>query len=209
MGEGKFRIHSVGSPGIDGIHQLSFHRPAIENYALLVLHPCSPDPDAEELLAKQTLQITLESGLTDVVIIYPNNDPGCTGIIARWESSKTEPRVTIFRDLPRQTFLGYLKHAAVLVGNSSSGIIEAASFGTPVINIGDRQKGRERNKNVIDVPANAAAIRRALKKVWNNGRPIRFPKKNIYGSGRTSEKIANILASVPLDDRLRRKLISY
>jgi len=133
---------------------------------------------------------------------------GSTGIIAAWESLKA-PTVTIHRNLPRSTFLGYLKHAALLVGNSSSGIIEAASFGTPVINIGDRQKGRERNKNVIDVPANAPAIRRALKKVWNNGHPLRFPKKNIYGSGRTSEKIAHIIATTPLDERLRRKLIAY
>ena len=111
--------------------------------------------------------------------------------------------------MPRELYLGLLKHAALLIGNSSSGIIEAASFGTPVINIGDRQKGRERNTNVIDVPANATAIRRALVKVWNNGRPIRFPKHNIYGSGRTSQKIARILATIPLDDRLRHKLIAY
>lgn len=209
MGEDKFRIHLVGSPGIDGIDRLLLGRVTIENYALLVFHPCSPDPDAEELLAKAILQTTLDAGFDHIVIVYPNNDPGCTGIIAAWESAKKEPRATIFRDLPRRKFLGYLKHAAVLVGNSSSGIIEAASFGTPVINIGDRQKGRERNANVIDVPADAAAIRRALKKVWNNGHPLRFPKKNIYGTGPTSQKIAHILATIPLDERLRRKLIAY
>lgn len=141
-----------------------------------------------------------------VIAIYPNNDPGSAGIIRVWES---DAWLVSFRDLSRPHFLEILSNAAVLIGNSSSGIIEAATFGTPVINIGDRQKGRERNENVIDVPANPAAIRRALKKVWNNGRPIRFPKKNIYGSGRTSEKIAHILATIPLDDRLRQKLIAY
>src|SRR5205085_2641550 len=148
-----------------------------------------------------------------LVFIYPNNDPGSAGIIRNLEESKRivdNVYAALFHnDLPRNRFLTYLKHAAVLIGNSSSGIIEAASFGTPVINVGDRQKGRERNNNVIDVPANAAAIRRALEKVWNNGRPIRFPRKNIYGSGRTSDKIARILATIPLDERLRRKLIAY
>ena len=208
LGEDSWRIKQVGSPGIDGIHEQSGQKASLKNFALLVLHPFSPDPDSEQLLSKGTLRSIQESGIAHTIIIYPNNDPGSTGIIAAWESLKA-PTVTIHRNLPRSTLLSYLKHAVVLVGNSSSGIIEAASFGTPVINIGDRQKGRERNKNVIDVPADPAAIRRALKKVWNNGRPIRFPKKNIYGSGRTSQKIAHILATIPLDDRLRRKLISY
>jgi GDP/UDP-N,N'-diacetylbacillosamine 2-epimerase (hydrolysing) len=149
--------------------------------------------------------------------VYPNNDPGSDGIIQYLDGLEEHLErhldnqyfAAFFRNMPRPLYLTCLKNAAVLIGNSSSGIIEAASFGTPVINIGDRQKGRERNKNVIDVPANAAAIRRALKKVWNNGHPIRFPRHNIYGSGRTSQKIAHILATIPLDERLRRKLIAY
>ena len=209
LGEDRFRIHRVGSPALDGIDRIAKVAMPFGNKsphsALIVLHPVSPDIQSEARLAKAIL--TAAKKIFDMVIaIYPNNDPGSKGIIRVWES---DPLLLSFRDLSRPHFLEILSNTSVLVGNSSSGIIEAASFGTPVINIGDRQKGRERNANVIDVPANPAAIRRALKKVWNNGRPIRFPRKNIYGSGRTSEKIAHILATIPLDDRLRRKLIAY
>jgi GDP/UDP-N,N'-diacetylbacillosamine 2-epimerase (hydrolysing) len=209
LGEDQFRIHRVGSPALDGIDGIAkvavpFSKASV-HLALIVLHPVSPHIQSEARLAQAILTVANEI-FDAVVAIYPNNDPGSAGIIRVWESDSL---LLSFPDLSRPHFLKILSNATVLIGNSSSGIIEAASFGTPVVNIGDRQKGRERNANVIDVPANAAAIRRALKRVWNNGRPIRFPRKNIYGSGRTSEKIARILASIPLDERLRRKLITY
>ncbi len=217
LGEDRFRIHLVGSPAIDLIMEEAWDwpesgdAPAKNRYALLVLHPTEPDDVSQQKLARKLVKLTVDNGFNHTFVIYPNNDPGSRAIIRAWDAleSMQYSDVSFYRDLPRSIYLGLLRHAAVLVGNSSSGIIEAASFGTPVINIGDRQKGRERNANVIDVPADAASIRRALKKVWNNGNPKRFPKKNIYGAGPTSEKIAHILATVALNERLRRKLISY
>lgn len=222
LGEDKWRIKLVGSPGIDGITAnvtdfsvLANEVPNLhpQRYAVVLMHPTAPD-DKLEFNRMSTIVTALRAIPFEILVfIHPNNDPGSGGIIRCFSENERivdNAYAAIFhKDMPRRLFLTYLKHAAVLIGNSSSGIIEAASFGTPVINIGDRQKGRERNKNVFDVPANAAAIRRALNKVWNNGRPIRFPKQNIYGSGRTSEKIARILATIPLDQRLRRKLIAY
>ncbi len=210
LGEDKFRIHSVGSPGLDNILETAADSGDVSGrFALIMFHPTSPDVHSEESVAGEILSAVLGADFERMVIFQPNNDPGCQGIRRAWEKNRANPRIKLLDGLARNLFLGLLRDAAVLVGNSSSGIIEAASFGTPVINIGHRQKGRERNKNVIDVPAKASAIRLALKRVWNNGQPIRFPKKNLYGSGRTSEKIARILATVALDDRLRRKLISY
>ena len=217
MGEDRFRIHLVGSPAIDLIMEEAWDwpespdAPPKRRYALLVLHPTRAEDASQQMLARKLVQLTADTGFNHTFAIYPNNDPGSRGIIRAWDAlqARQYSDVSFYRDLPRSIYLGLLRNAAVLIGNSSSGIIEAASFGTPVINIGDRQKGRERNKNVMDVPADPAAIRRALKQVWNNGHPIRFPKKNIYGSGRTSEKIARILAAIPLDQRLRRKLITY
>src|SRR5258706_6533555 len=177
------------------------------------MHPTSPNEQLEFSRMKSVIDALRGVPFEILVFIYPNNDPGSAGIIRHFNQTSrildNTYAIVVCKDMPRARFLTYLQNAAVLVGNSSSGIIEAASFGTPVINIGDRQKGRERNKNVIDVPADASAIRRALKKVWNNGHPIRFPQNNIYGSVRTSQKIAHILASIPLDDRIRRKLIAY
>jgi len=187
MGEDKWRIKLVGSPGIDGIRTHGLPFSALQNdlpwlgpqrYAIVLMHPTSPDNQLESDHISKITTVLSTIPFDLLVFIYTNNDPGSGGIIRHLNENKRmidNAHAAVFhKDLPRDHFLTYLKHAAVLIGNSSSGIIEAASFGTPVINIGDRQKGRERNQNVIDVPANAAAIRRALKKVWNNGRPIRF-----------------------------------
>jgi UDP-N-acetylglucosamine 2-epimerase len=103
-----------------------------------------------------------------------------------------------------------LRDATVLVGNSSSGIIEAASLGTPVIDVGTRQCGRARSQNATNVPYSEAAIRRELKRIWNDGRPRRFRGRNVYGGGGAGRKIADALARLNLSDpRLRRKLIAY
>ena len=99
--------------------------------------------------------------------------------------------------------------AALLAGNSSSGIIEAASFGTPVIDVGPRQRGRERGGNVVSVPFEESRIARAIRDVWNNGRPRRSRAGNIYGGAGAGRRIAAVLAKVPLDARTLRKLIAY
>src|SRR5260221_11439400 len=101
-----------------------------------------------------------------MLIVYPNNEPGAAGIMRCWESSEPEPctgRFRVRRDLPRGVFLALLRDAAVLLGNSSSGIIEAASFGTPVIDVGPRQAGREHGINVTHVPYSQPAIERQLR----------------------------------------------
>ena len=112
------------------------------------------------------------SGIERIVVIYPNNDPGAGGIIRHWQSLKNDRRFIIRRDVPRPTFLGLLRDAALLVGNSSSGIIEAASFRTPVVDIGPRQLGRERCEDVRNVPYRQSSIASAIGWVWNAGRPI-------------------------------------
>ena len=147
------------------------------------------------------------AGLDHIVIVYPNNDPGGDGIIRAWEKhASNDTNITIFRNVPRPRFLGLMRDAAVFVGNSSSGIIEAASFGTPVVDIGPRQLGRERSSNVVNVPYSASAIERAVHRAISRPRPL---KRNVYGGQGTAQRIAQILASTKLDARMRRKLIAY
>ena len=208
LGEDRWRIHQVGSPGLDGLHA---HDVAPgQRIALLVLHPVDPN-DADEHARAQTVLRAVSSVPFDVIaIIYPNTDPGAAGIARCWRAHATDARFRMFPDLPRPQFLGLLRDATVLVGNSSSGIIEAASFGTPVIDVGPRQRGRERSQNVTNVPYSEAAIRRALKRIWNDGRPKRFRGRNVYGGGGAGRKIAGVLARLDLSDPcLRRKLIAY
>jgi GDP/UDP-N,N'-diacetylbacillosamine 2-epimerase (hydrolysing) len=121
----------------------------------------------------------------------------------------SDPRVSVYNDLPRPLFLGLLRDAAFLIGNSSAGIIEAASFGTPVIDIGPRQKGREHGPNVLHCGYDRGEIQRVVAKVWQGGNPRRYPARNLYGGRDTGRRIAQLLASLQIDERLIRKLIAY
>ena len=175
---------------------------------LLVLHPTDADEQLEYRRAGILLKSLRRAGIAQLVIVHPNNDPGSRGIARCWEEHSNEPGIEVHRDVERQRFLGLMRDAAVMIGNSSSGIIEAASFGTPVIDIGPRQKGRERSQNVTNVPWKQTAIVGMLKAMAKRKFP-RFTGRNVYGGDGAGRKIANVLSSEPLNDRLRRKLITY
>jgi GDP/UDP-N,N'-diacetylbacillosamine 2-epimerase (hydrolysing) len=219
LGEAPWRIHRVGSPGLDAISQRAttcrelaraFSSLPPRKYALVVLHPTDLDATLESRRAKLLLRILLDAGIPRAMIIGPNNDPGATGIMSAWrEAEADDDRVVFHPDVPRAHYLGLMRDAAFLIGNSSSGIIEAASFHTPVIDVGPRQQGRERGANVRSLPWDANAIRGAIAAVWRAGKAPRIACDNPYGGGRAGRGIARVLASVPLDARLRRKLISY
>jgi GDP/UDP-N,N'-diacetylbacillosamine 2-epimerase (hydrolysing) len=206
LGEDIWRIHRVGSPGIDGIAAEAFRERRRDRFALLVLHPTDVDAIVEAKRARIVLGAVQKIGFDDVVVVYPNNDPGSMGIIRCWRSTAG---VTVLRNVSRPKYLALVRDAAVLVGNSSSGIIEAASFGTPVLDIGPRQMGRERSGNVRNVSFVEKAIERELRQIWNGGRPRRFGKRNVYGGDGAGRRIAKALADMRIDDRLRRKLIAY
>jgi GDP/UDP-N,N'-diacetylbacillosamine 2-epimerase (hydrolysing) len=217
LGEDRRRVHLVGSPGLDGLREQalswSAHQPITLagkrlRYALVVLHPTSADEAAEHRRAAMILAACRRFDFEEIHVVWPNNDPGARGIVRCW---KEHPHAIAMwhENLMRPAFLGLLRDAAVLVGNSSSGIIEAASFGTPVIDVGDRQKGRLAGENVTNVPFNERALRSALRKVWNDRRPVRFAGKNPYARPGTGRRIARVLATMALDQAVRRKLIAY
>ena len=222
LGEDAGRVRRVGSPGVDGIRgEAAPWRAVVKEYgglrpgryALVVLHPTGPRADEESRRARMVISAVRAVGFDHVAVVYPNNDPGADGIIRCWDeisvAADADDAITFRRDVPRRLFLGLLRDAAVLAGNSSSGIIEAASFGTPVVDIGPRQAGRERSSNVTNVPFRPAAIREALRSIWNDGTPRRCRAANVYGGDGAGRRIADALARVPLNDRLRRKLITY
>jgi GDP/UDP-N,N'-diacetylbacillosamine 2-epimerase (hydrolysing) len=212
MGEDAWRIHRVGSPGLDEIDGIAAPLPpglARHRFALVLLHPVDADESVEFRRAKMVLDALVRCGIDRVVIIYPNNDPGCGGIMRCWRMHARGERFVVHRNVVRGVFLGLLREAAMLVGNSSSGIIEAASFATPVVDIGPRQNGRERSGNGVNVPYQPARIAAAIRRIWRGGRPVRRPCANIYGVGGAGRKIAQILAGLKIDRRLLRKIISY
>ncbi|MGA2439380.1 MAG: UDP-N-acetylglucosamine 2-epimerase [Tepidisphaeraceae bacterium] len=218
MGEDRWRIHCFGSPGIDGIVKTVAGRALIRRwfgdlkarrYALLALHPIEADEGVEFRRASLVAGALRKSGVERIVVIYPNNDPGGGGIARCWEKLRGDRRFIVRRDLPRPVFLGLLRDAAMLVGNSSSGIIEAASFRTPVIDIGPRQLGRECCEDVRNVPYRQSAIAAAVTRIWKAGSPRRGKHRNPYAGRNAGVAIAGVLKRLRIHRRLLRKIISY
>ncbi len=217
LGEDPWRIHTVGAPGMDELRDQLTKRTTPEfdateyagdkKYALLVRHPCTRSASEEEKRTAQLIEAVRAESLLPLVI-YPNSDPGNTGIIRAIERARKQGRVRAFRSLPRDVYLSLLRHAEVLVGNSSSGIIESAFLGTPAVNVGDRQAGRLRaSPAVVDAPESPRALRSAIRRA-RKMRP-RAGTRTAYGDGRSGPRIARILAATKLSDRLAFKRITY
>jgi UDP-hydrolysing UDP-N-acetyl-D-glucosamine 2-epimerase len=209
-GEEPWRIRITGAPGLDAIvaRDASNDRrtrerlgaPADGEYVVLVQHPetvGAADPLGD---LGATLDALERSGLP-VVAIAPNNDAGGRAILSRLEEAPVRLHASIAHD----DYLALLAGAAALVGNSSSGIIEAPLLGVPVVNVGDRQHGRERGDNVIDVPADAAAIADAIERATDPAFRASLTRVSPYGDGAAAPRVVEALLSTPVDDRLLTK----
>jgi UDP-hydrolysing UDP-N-acetyl-D-glucosamine 2-epimerase len=210
MGEDAFRIFPCGAPGVDGLSDDA--DPGIATalgidgaFAVLLYHPESRDSVAEGHRARRILSATIRATGGRVVVIDPNTDPGADGVLRAWDEARS-PRVLRLNHVERGGFLGLLKRASVLVGNSSAGIIESASLGLRVVDVGARQAGRERGANVIHADATGPTLIDAIEKSVAAGR---FRGVGPYGRGGASRRIAETLASVSPDDRWRSKQIAY
>ena len=145
--------------------------------------------------------------IDQALCLMPNADSGHSRIRGAIEQACADwPGFRTLTHLPRPDYVSLLAGADLLVGNSSSGIVEAASFGTPVVNVGDRQAGRERNANTVDCEAEPNAVAAAIMQALRHPRTDR---RNVYGDGRTDRRIAELLAGLRLDDGLLKKTMSY
>ena len=218
MGEEPQRIHIVGAPGLDDLGGASLvpretalramHLPDDCSYVLALFHPVVQEADdaaAQTQALLDGLRAAGAGSAFSVVWLAPNADAG-SGHIEALLRAQQWPGIHRITHLPRADYLAALRHAAVLVGNSSSGIIEAASLGTPVVNVGSRQYLRERNTNTVDVPPQAAAIEAAVRQAIAHGR---WPPHNVYGQGGSAERIAYLLATLPLSGDLLHKINRY
>jgi GDP/UDP-N,N'-diacetylbacillosamine 2-epimerase (hydrolysing) len=215
MGEREDRIYMTGAPGLDGLLTLpSADRATLaaelgldsqKPIALLVYHPVLQEVDTAGSDVHCILDV-LRSHALQIVALTPNSDAGndrVREVLAGWATEKDVRVVTHF---PRERFVSWMAAADLMIGNSSAGIIEAATFGTPVINVGSRQNLRERNANVCDVEAQPGAIATAVTTALRRGR---FDRHNIYGDGRTSERIVALLARLDLQSAVLKKTNAY
>jgi UDP-hydrolysing UDP-N-acetyl-D-glucosamine 2-epimerase len=132
------------------------------------------------------------------VWIWPNMDAGSDGIakgIRMFRELREPDYIRFFKSVPFAEYAKLLYNCRCLIGNSSSGIREGAFLGTPVVNIGSRQNGRDRGLNVMDTPYDRQAIKQAILKQFSNGR---YPSDDLYGDGKAGHKISEILATVDL-----------
>jgi UDP-hydrolysing UDP-N-acetyl-D-glucosamine 2-epimerase len=212
MGEEPWRITSSGSLSLDHLRRERLFNKAqlktrlgmrIEAGTVLCIHhPVTlmrnTVAEAEEVFA------ALDEVRRPVIFIYPNADAGSRELIRRAEEfTRAHHNSRVFVNLDHKTYLSLLGNVGVLMGNSSSVIIESTSLDVPAVNVGIRQQGREHAANVIDVPAARKAIRRAIERALapEFRRSIRG-LDSPYGDGSASEIIAEVLAKTPLGRKL-------
>jgi GDP/UDP-N,N'-diacetylbacillosamine 2-epimerase (hydrolysing) len=220
MGEEPWRIHIVGAPGVETALKSKlcskkelfrkFNLDPDQKLIIAIQHPVSSEIGKNDFHMKQTMD-ALTTLKHQSIVVYPNADTDGRKMIRVIEKYRRLPFIHIHRNIRHEDFLSLMKYADVMIGNSSSGIIEAASFHLPVVNIGIRQSGRERGCNVIDAGYSTNQILRALKKCLNDN-PFKQKVarcKNPYAASSTGDKIAWILSKAALDSRLLQKTITY
>lgn len=215
MGEDADRIHVTGAPGLDGMagaivperHTVAaaYGLDPANPIALMVFHPVLQEAGQAADETRRILRALTGAGV-QVLALMPNADAGSGAVRGVLTGMEGRPGVAIRTHLCRTDFIAAMAQADLMIGNSSAGIIEAASFGTPVVNIGSRQNLRERNANVVDVPATDLALAEGVGDALARGR---HPVANIYGDGRAGERIAGLLASATLDQALLMKVNGY
>jgi UDP-hydrolysing UDP-N-acetyl-D-glucosamine 2-epimerase len=212
MGEEPWRVHRAGAPSLDHLRrsrlltrdeierslQLDLGQPTI----LVAYHPVTIRRETTEEV--DALFDALSGTEGQILFCYPNSDAGGHHIIERTRSFLAgRGNGKIFTNLGPITYWSMLRNIDALVGNSSSGIMETASFALPAVNIGLRQQGRERARNVIDAAPDAVDIREKIAHARSTAfRELLTGMENPYGSGHASEKIVEILATVSLTQDL-------
>jgi UDP-N-acetylglucosamine 2-epimerase (non-hydrolysing)/GDP/UDP-N,N'-diacetylbacillosamine 2-epimerase (hydrolysing) len=214
LGEDPARVHVVGSPAIDdliGRPRLSredleaqlgvdLHEPVL----LVTFHPATRDPQPTGGQVDELLRaLERQPSSTTIVMTRANADPAGRAINARLEAwAAGREQVHVFDSLGNDRYHGLLALATAVVGNSSSGLYEAPSFGVPTVNIGDRQLGRERATSVIDVPAEAAAIATGIERALATPHAATV---NPYGDGHATERIVKVLRAIRPAELLRKR----
>ena len=215
MGELPEAIRVTGAPGLDGLiamadMPLKSNTSALDSlldqlFVLAVFHPVVQQ--AQDAYAQTTsLLLALKKTALPVVWLDPNSDAGSNDVLKALTDTGLPAGSIRLQHMRRNLFACAMKHCAVMVGNSSAGIIEAASFSTPVVNVGDRQRLREKSTNVVDVEPEVDAIYKAVMGAVKAGK---VPCDNKYGDGKAGGQIVSFLTTLVLNPSILQKSNSY
>ena len=217
MGEDPARVLNVGAPGVDeALHAERLDRAQMERelriplrkpVLLVTYHPVvigggKPERGLTEMLA------ALDKFDATFVFTRPNADPGGRSLNRIIDSfvAAHSGRAVAVTSLGRQRYISMLGLADAVIGNSSSGLIEAPAMGTPTVNIGSRQSGRLRGNSVIEAEETADSVRKAIEKALSaNFREKMVKSRSPYGAGGAAEKITDVLASADLSQILTKR----
>ena len=207
MGEEEWRVHCAGAPSLDHLHRTelldreqtesSLGLNLDQSTVLVSYHPVTIAQDT--LQEADALFAALETLPDQLIFCYPNADAGSRSLINRTRSFLEARKAgQLFTNLDPRTYWSLLRQVDMLVGNSSSGIMESASFSLPSVNVGIRQQGRERPMNVLDAAPDVESIMSAIR----NARSPEFRRSlvgmsNPYGDGHASERIVRVLTNAP------------
>ena len=210
MGEDEDRVFVVGCPRIDTVKRIIDANPGVPEeifekcggvgpefdlkkpFLLISQHPVTTEYKEAENQINETINGAMETGLP-IILLWPNSDAGTEGIskgIRKFREKHPDVVLHAFTNLPIDMYVRLMNNTACLIGNSSSGIREGAFLGTPCVNIGTRQAGRERGSNVIDTICQREAITEAINKQIAHGK---YKSEPIYGDGTAGIKIADVL----------------
>ena len=210
MGEERERVFVVGCPRIDTVKRIIDANPDVPEdifeqcggvgpifdlknpFLLISQHPVTTEYTDAEHQINETIYAAMETKLP-IILLWPNSDAGTEGIsqgIRKFREKNPDAVLHAFTNLPIDIYVRLMNNTACLIGNSSSGIREGAFLGTPCVNVGTRQAGRERGSNVIDAGYSRNDIFSAVQKQVAHGKYVSEP---IYGDGTAGKKIADIL----------------
>lgn len=218
LGEEPFRIHNVGAPQIDelaaseytGADELAEHYglDIAKPYLLCVQHPVTEEMDRAADQARTTIDAVAEFDMPKVWVL-PNNDAGGR-LVRRTLLDERGPDMMVFDNLTRRDYLGFLRGCACMVGNSSSALLEAPTFGIAAVNIGRRQADRICGANVLHAEFDPKEIRAAVEQALSPAFQATLTDcVNPYGDGRSSQRILDTLTNTPINEALLIKRLTY
>ena len=221
MGEDPATVFTTGCPSIDLAAEV-LHDPTLNfdpferyggvgapvdlscGYLVVMQHPVTTEYQLSRAQVMETLYAVRQTGMP-ALWFWPNVDAGSDGTsngIRSFRELEAPTNIHFFKNMSPADFLQLIYNCRCLIGNSSVGIRESSFLGVPVVNIGSRQSGRDRGKNVIDVGHHRGEITAAIHHHFQNGR---FPTDKLYGDGKAGERIADLLAEVPT--RIEKRLM--
>lgn len=217
IGEHASRIFVIGSVALDkfAVEEVIIRDKLLSNIgakehafksplALLIFHPLEQEKELATTYIKNAVRALIESG-HHVLIGYPNTDPGNNKILKVLEELSHKQEITLYKNLSRKLFINLMRNLNVLVGNSSAGILEAASLKLPVINIGERQRGRAAGSNVLFSDGELINIQMAIKMISTEKFQVKLSNlSNPYGSGNSSRTAIHILKTLDFSKILKK-----